>query len=73
MLMSKTDLVTLGEALPLEIARVSELIGIYETLGMSAGLAVCFMRKGIERAQESIRDQDIVEMLRALKELKDYE
>lgn len=64
---------TLAEALPQEIARVrNELIPVYERYP-GAGLAVWMMRKDIEKAEQAIAVQDVVEMMRAYEALKGYQ
>lgn len=59
---------SLGEALPLEIARVrDELIPAYLECGIGGLPAVMLMRADLDRASKAMIEGDIVEMVRIYK------
>jgi hypothetical protein len=64
---------SLGEALPVEIARVSRLAERYAKIGPSGAAARALMRQDVDRACRAIAEQDIVEMLRAYASLRDWQ
>ena len=70
--MSDTESTTLGDALPKEIERVQKLIPIYLSLPMGF-LAAGMMTRSINRAVRAMNEGDVVAMLRAYQDLKDYE
>lgn len=64
---------TLGEALPAEMTRVrDELIPMYLSIGPMGGPAVFLMRMALHKAQKALADGDVVAMMRAYEELKDF-
>ena len=67
------ETVTLGDALPLEMARVRDkLIPVYEGIGPAGMFAVMMMKQDLARASTAIAIQDTVAMLRVYQALKDY-
>lgn len=65
---------SLGEALPLEMARVrDEVIPIYQTVGPAANLAIAMMRHDLDRAAKAMAEGDVVEMLRVYQSLKEFQ
>jgi hypothetical protein len=63
---------TLGEALPLEIERVQELIKDYESVP-NGNFAAAMMRSDIKAARIAILNGDLAEMVRSHITLKEYE
>jgi hypothetical protein len=71
--MSADAPITLGEALPKEMERVTGLIEIYASLPRMAGaIAVGMMRADLKRATEALASGDVHAMMQAYKALKDY-
>lgn len=65
---------TLADALPLEMTRVRDvLIPRYQSIGPAGGFAIAMMRMSLDKAQKAAAEGDVVEMMRALVELKEYE
>lgn len=58
-----------------EMNRVREIIKEYEdpSLNGAGSLAATFMKIDIQAAEQSIKDNDVVEMLRCYGKLKEYE
>ncbi len=56
-----------------EMTRVREIIKEYETIGALGAFASAMMRKSIELAETSIKENDVVKMLSAYGDLKAYE
>lgn len=64
----------LMEGLLNEILRVTEIIKVYKELPKGAGiLAASLMDVSIFMAKQAIKDNDVIEMLRAYEDLKSYE
>jgi hypothetical protein len=63
---------TLGEALPEQQARVRRLIGIYREIGESGSFAIAMMEAALQRADKAAISGDVVEMMRAHEELKEF-
>lgn len=61
---------TLSDALPLEQARVRALLVQYAELGPRGAFAAAVIEGVLRRADEAILSGDVVEMLRAYKELQ---
>ena len=62
---------TLAEALPMEQARVRELVRIYREI--PAGVfAATMMENSLRAADKASAEQDTVAMLRALQDLQSY-
>lgn len=66
---------TLGEALPLEQARVRELIVMYNDpmLNGAGRFAAALMENSLKAADRAVMEQDIPAMIRSLEDLKGYE
>jgi len=64
---------TLADALPREMARVRDLIPIYESIGPTSIFAVTLMKKALDRAAVASAAGDVVEMIRALEELRAFD
>ena len=66
--MVNDDVVTLGDALPREMARVrDELIPAYMAIGQAGGFALMFLRQDLDKAAQALASGDVVEMLRSYK------
>jgi len=66
---------TLAEALPIEQARVRELMQLYKDpiLGGAGAFAVALMDQSLQNAEKVIMAGDTVGMLRAYEDLKSYQ
>lgn len=68
-----SESVTLGEALPKEIARVrDEVMPAYLEIGPAGALAWTMMRSDLDRASRAMIAGDVVEMLKVYQDLKEY-
>lgn len=64
---------TLGDALPREMARVRNLIPIYASLPNKAGaFAIAMMQGSLTRAEKALAEDDVIRMVAAYAELKEY-
>lgn len=64
---------TLGEALPIEITRVRDIVlPQYIETGAAGMFAIAMMRAELERASMAMIDGDLVEMCRSLEALKEF-
>jgi bacterioferritin-associated ferredoxin len=70
---------TLGEALPKEIARVTEVLANYHEVQamcgpqVDCGFAIAMIKQSLADANEAMISGDIVAMFAAYKDLKDIE
>lgn len=62
---------SLGTALPAEMARVREIIPIYDSVPMGF-IAASMMRADLDRAAKALAEGDVIEMLRVYESLKGY-
>jgi len=62
---------TLGEALPWQMARVREIIPLYESCGSAGVFAVTMMKRDLDEAARALAEGDVVAMLRVYQELKE--
>lgn len=67
-----SDPKTLGEDLPIQTARVRELIGLYREIGPAGTFAIMMMEKALRRADKAMIEGDIVEMIAVYQELKEF-
>lgn len=63
---------SLGEAIPAEMARVRDLILLYLSIGPSGGFAVAGMRADLDATAKALAEGDVIEMLRVYKELQGW-
>lgn len=64
---------TLGEALPLEMARVrDELLPMYLEIGPAGTFAVTMMRRDLDAAAKALVEGDLPTMIRVYESLKGY-
>jgi len=62
---------TLGEALPKEMARVRDLIPLYQQIPTGV-FAVAMMRADLDAAAKAMIEGDLPEMIRRYESLKGY-
>jgi hypothetical protein len=67
------DLITLAEALPLEMARVREVLGHYKEIGPAGMFGAAFIEQDLRKADQAVMSGDIVRMLQAYETLKGIE
>jgi hypothetical protein len=64
---------SLGEALPAEMARVRDkVMPAYIEIGPAGAIALAMMRQSLDRAAKAMMEGDVIEMMRAYKDLKEY-
>ena len=63
---------SVGSKLVTEIARVSELRGLYLSIGPGGAIAATMMKQAIDEASESLLDDDPARCIRALSELGSF-
>lgn len=64
---------TLAADLPMQMARVrDELMPVYQSIGPAGGFALAMMRAALDRAAKAMAEGDVVEMLRADQELREF-
>lgn len=63
---------SVGSEMPKEMARVRELIPLYESFPMGF-IAAGLMRAALDRAAEALATGDIVAIIRSYEELKGFE
>jgi hypothetical protein len=69
--MSDTKSETLGDALPAEMARVRELLPLYDSIPTGI-FAATMMRADLDAAARALASGDVIEMIRVYQSLKDY-
>ena len=68
-----TDVKTLGEELPREMARVRDkVMPAYQSIGTAGVFALAMMRADLDAAARAMAEGDVVAMLRAYESLKGY-
>ena len=68
------DGMTMGDALPKEIARVrDDVLPVYLEIGMAGIPAATLMRASLDRASEAMISGDVVAMIRVYEDLKGYQ
>ncbi len=60
-----------GEEMPKEMARVREMLPIYDAIPMGF-LAAAMMRAALDHAAEALSRGDVVAIVRSYAELKDF-
>ena len=71
--MASDEPVSLGEALPLEMARVrDEVMPAYQAIGSAGGVALMMMRVDLDAAAKAMIESDTVAMIRVYQKLKGY-
>ena len=69
----ESDMETLADALPKEMARVREVLGHYKEIGPAGMFGAAFIEQDLRAANAAVMSGDVVAMLRALKTLKQIE
>jgi hypothetical protein len=68
---AETDVRTLGEALPLEMARVRDkVLPAYRAIGPAGTFAITWMTRALDDAARAMAEGDVVAMIKAYEELK---
>jgi hypothetical protein len=65
-----TEPKSLAEALPLEQARVREVLGHYKEIGPVGMFGAAFIEADLREADQAVMSGDVVRMLRAYEKLK---
>ena len=64
---------TLGDDLPKQMARVrDELMPMYLEIGRAGAFALAMMRASLDRAAVAMAEGDVVKMIAAYQELKEF-
>lgn len=64
---------SVGEELPKEMARVRDvLMPRYQEIGPAGVFAIMMMRMALDKAAKALAEGDVVEIIRAYQELKDF-
>ncbi|WP_213761746.1 hypothetical protein [Caballeronia sp. dw_19] len=63
---------TLGDALPDEIARVTEILGHYQQIGPAGAFGAMMIKASLDRSTRALASGDIGLMLVCLNDLKEY-
>ncbi len=66
-----TEVDTIGDALPREIARVTEILGHYDAIGPAGVFGATLIRYDLSHATKSLASGDVAEMIVAYNVLKD--
>ncbi len=64
---------SLGEALPLEMARVRDKVLPFYTPEVNGQFAAAMMRHALDEAAKALAEGDVIAMLHAYEQLKGYE
>ncbi|KPD17223.1 hypothetical protein ADM96_20095 [Burkholderia sp. ST111] len=67
-----SDIKTLGDALPDEIARVTVILGHYIEIGPAGAFGVMLIRASLDRATRAAASGDVIAMIHAYEDLKGY-
>ena len=68
-----SDIETLGDALPKEIARVREVLGHYREIGPAGAIGAMFIENDLQAADRAMMSGDVVAMMSALTALRGIE
>lgn len=64
---------SLAVALPKEMARVREILGIYKSLGQVGMFGAAFIEQDLKEADQAVMSGDVVRMIKAYETLKGIE
>jgi len=64
---------TLGYALPLEMARVRKVLGYYQEIGPAGMIGAAFIEQDLREADEAVMSGDVVRMMRAYRKLQEVQ
>ena len=65
-----TNITTLADALPAEMARVRVVLGHYKELGPVGAIGAMFIEQDLQAADKAVMSGDVVQMLRVFETLK---
>jgi hypothetical protein len=63
---------TLGDALPDEIARVTQILGHYQAIGPAGLFGAMMIKASLDRATRALASGDVVAMIGCVKDLQEY-
>lgn len=63
---------TLGDALPEEIKRVTEILGHYQAIGPAGMFGAMMIKASLQRATRALAEGDALAMIQCLEDLKEY-
>lgn len=64
---------SLAEALPKEMARVREVLGLYKEIGPAGMFGAAFIEQDLREADQAVMSGDLVRMIKAYKKLQGIE
>lgn len=64
---------SLADAMPKEMARVREILGIYREVGPAGAFAAVMIEQDLREADLAVMSGDVVRMITAYKALKEIE
>ncbi len=64
---------SLGEALPVEMARVREVLGHYKEIGPAGMFGAAMIEQSLRMADQAVMSGDVVAMIRAYQDLKEID
>lgn len=67
------EIVTLADALPKEMARVREVLGLYRQIGPAGMFGAAMIEQDLQRADRAVMSGDPVAMIQALTALQGIE
>ncbi len=65
-----SEVTTLADALPAEMARVREVLGHYREIGPAGAIGAAFIEQDLRAADRAVMSGDVVAMIAALKTLQ---
>lgn len=68
--LSSPETETLADALPKEMARVREVLGLYREIGPAGMFGAAMIEQDLRAADRAVMSGDVVAMLRSLKTLQ---
>lgn len=68
-----TESKSLAEMLPIEQARVRELLVAYKQIGPAGAFGALMLEQSLQRADKAVMSGDVVAMLRAYEDLRECE
>lgn len=63
---------TLGEALPIEMARCRDIMLHAQEIGAAGGFLVMVLQASLHKADKAVMSGDLVDMIQAYQELREY-
>ena len=63
---------SLAEELPKQQARCRELLSVYKSLGSAGMFGAAFIEQSLKKADQAVMSGDVVAMIQAYEELKEY-